>query len=63
VISFARRFDPQTIHTGPEKAATGRVNGLTASRWHTASVMMRLLVDDYLSEVAGPASPGADELR
>ena len=63
VISFAERFDPQTIHTDPAKAAEGPFGGLIASGWHTASLMMRLFVDNYLSAVASLASPGVDELR
>jgi acyl dehydratase len=63
VISFAERFDPQTIHTDPAKAAEGPFGGLIASGWHTAGLMMRLFVDNYLSAVASLASPGVDELR
>ena len=63
VIEFARRFDPQFIHTDPRAAADGPFGGLIASGWHTAAVMMRLFVDHYLSHVASMASPGIDELR
>lgn len=63
VLSFAKRFDPQSIHTDPVKAAEGPFGGLIASGWHTAGLMMRLFVDNYLSAVASLASPGVDELR
>jgi acyl dehydratase len=63
IIEFARRFDPQPIHIDPEAAARGPFAGLIASGWHTASVMMRLLADHYISHVAGMASPGVDEIR
>jgi acyl dehydratase len=63
IIEFARRFDPQFIHTDPRAAAAGPFGGLIASGWHTAGVMMRLFVDHYLSHVASMASPGIDELR
>jgi acyl dehydratase len=63
VIAFARRFDPQDIHTDPAAAANGPFGGLIASGWHTAGLMMRLYVDHYLSKVASLASPGIDELR
>ena len=33
------------------------------SGWHTASLVMRVLVDHYVSLVAGLSSPGIDELR
>ncbi len=63
VISFARRFDPQPFHMDPEAAAKSAFGGLIASGWHTAALMMRLLVDHYLSRVASLGSPGLDELR
>ena len=63
IIEFARRFDPQPIHTDPEFAARGPFGGLIASGWHTAGVMMRLLADHYISRVASMASPGVDEIR
>ena len=63
IIAFARQFDPQTMHVDPQKAKDGLFNGLIASGWHTAGLMMRLAVDHYLSSVASIASPGVDELR
>jgi acyl dehydratase len=63
VIGFASRFDPQTIHVDPAVAARGPFHGLIASGWHTASLMMRLFVDHYLSSGASLSSPGVDELR
>lgn len=62
-ITFARAFDPQPIHIDPVAAAQGPFGGLIASGWHTAALMMRLYVDNYLSSVASLASPGIDELR
>jgi acyl dehydratase len=63
ILDFARKFDPQPIHTDVEFAAQGPFGGLIASGWHTAGIMMRMLVDHYLSRVASLASPGLDELR
>ena len=63
IIEFARRYDPQRIHTDPEWARTGPFGGLIASGWHTAAIAMRLLVDQYLPTAASLASPGIDELR
>ena len=62
-VAFARAFDPQPIHIDPVAAAHGPFGGLIASGWHTAALMMRLFVDNYLSSVASLASPGVDELR
>jgi acyl dehydratase len=63
IIEFARRFDPQQMHVDPEAAARGRFGGLIASGWHTAAMMMRLIVDNFLPRAASLASPGIDELR
>ncbi|MGO9569210.1 MAG: MaoC family dehydratase [Desulfomonilaceae bacterium] len=63
IIEFARRFDPQSFHIDPEKAKQTAFGGLIASGWHTASLAMRLLVDNYVSKVASLGSPGVDEVR
>ena len=63
VLEFGRRFDPQDMHTDPEKAAAGPFGGLIASGWHTSALLMRLYADHYLSKVASLAMPGLDELR
>lgn len=63
IVEFARRYDPQGIHTDPEAAADGPFGGLIASGWQTAALMMRLFADNYLTAVASLASPGIDELR
>ena len=63
IIAFARRFDPQVFHTVPQAAKQTTYGGLIASGWHTASLMMRLFVDHYLSGIASLGSPGVDELR
>lgn len=63
IMEFARRYDPQSIHTDPDAAATGPFGGLIASGWQTAALMMRLFADNYLTSVASLASPGIDELR
>jgi acyl dehydratase len=56
IIAFGRRFDP-------EAAKSTIYTGLIASGWHTAALMMRLFVGNYLSHVASLGSPGVDELR
>ncbi len=63
VIAFAKLYDPQTFHIDPEAAKKSHFGGLVASGWHTAALMMRLLVDNVISSVASMGSPGVDELR
>ena len=63
VLAFARRYDPQPIHTDLDFAKNGPFNGLIASGAHTIAIMMRLYVTHYLSHAASLASPGLDDLR
>jgi acyl dehydratase len=63
IIAFGQDFDPQPFHVDPVQAATSPFGGVVASGWHTASLMMRLLVDHFLPGTAGLGSPGVDELR
>lgn len=63
IVEFARRYDPQTMHIDADAAAKGPFGGLIASGWHTAAMIMRLFVENYLSKVATLPSPGIDELR
>jgi acyl dehydratase len=62
IIAFARKFDPQTMHTDPVAAAAGPTGGLIASGWHTIGLMMRMYADNILPENGLPA-PGVDEVR
>ena len=63
IVAFAKEFDPQPFHVDPVAAAAGPFGGLIASGWHTAVLVMRLLVEQYLSEEASLGSAGLDELR
>ena len=63
IIAFAKEFDPQPFHVDLAAAAAGPFGGLIASGWHTAVLVMRLLVEQYLSEEASLGSAGLDELR
>jgi acyl dehydratase len=63
ILDFARQFDPQPFHADPQAAKKSVYGGLIASGWHTASLMMRLFVDHYLSPASSLGSPGVDELR
>ena len=63
VIEFAQRFDPQPFHIDHEAAAASHFGGIIASGFHTCSMMMRMLVDHYISAVSSMGSPGIDEVR
>jgi acyl dehydratase len=71
---FAVKYDPQAFHVDEAAAKKSGFGGLCASGWHTASAMMRLLVDYFDAQearakaagepflVSGP-SPGFDDLK
>jgi len=63
IVTFAKEFDPQPFHVDPVAAAAGPYGGLIASGWHTASAVMRVLVQDYLAAESSLGSAGLDELR
>ena len=42
---FASAWDPQRFHMDEAEAEASSFGALAASGWHTASAMMRLLVD------------------
>ena len=63
IIEFAQRYDPQPFHTDPQAAAGSVYGGLIASGWMTGGLMMRMLVDHFLSPLSSMGSPGLDELR
>jgi acyl dehydratase len=63
IISFARQFDPQPFHVDPVAAAEGPFGGLIASGWHTAGLVMRLIVENYVAAESSLGSVGLDELR
>ena len=63
IISFARQFDPQPFHVDPAAAVDGPFGGLIASGWHTAGLVMRLIVENYVAAESSLGSVGLDELR
>lgn len=63
IHAFATEFDPQPFHVDDAAAAVGPFGGTIASGWHTAALMMRLYVDNFISHDASLGGPGVDELR
>lgn len=64
IIEFATRFDPQPFHLDDDYAKTTHFGALCASGWHTASALMRMLVD-YGKEtgLVSLGSPGLQDLK
>ena len=63
IIAFAKEYDPQPFHVDPVAAADGPFGGLIASGWQTTSLMMRLLVEHFLSPETSLGAAGVDEIR
>jgi acyl dehydratase len=63
IIEFARKYDPQSFHTDPEAARAGPFRGLIASGFHTAAIMMRMMVEDFVDPRSALGSPGLRDLR
>jgi len=63
ILDFGRRYDPQPFHTDPNIGARSPYGGLIASGWHICAVMMRMLVDELISQPASLGSPGMDQIR
>ena len=63
IVDFARRYDPQPFHIDPDAAAAGPYGGIIASGWQTASLVMRQLVECFISEERGLGAAGIDEIR
>lgn len=63
IKEFAAAFDPQPMHLDEEAARHTIVGGLCASGWHTCAMMMRLIVDGFMSDSSSLGSPGVEEIR
>jgi acyl dehydratase len=63
IRSFATRYDPQPFHTDPEAAKRWPYGGLIASGWHTAAMMMRVIVDEFIDAETSLGSPGLGPLH
>lgn len=63
MIEFARRYDPQPIHIDEETARKSVFGGLIASGWFTVGLSTRLLVEEFMNDIAGMGGRGTDDLR
>ena len=57
MVAYSRKYDPQDMHINEEKAVQGPFNGLIANGFYTASLMMRFLARNYLSNASSLGSP------
>ncbi len=62
IIAFARQFDPQVFHLDESAAHATMTEGLVASGWHTAAMLMRMSCDNFLNRSSSQGSPGIEEI-
>lgn len=62
IIEFAARYDPQPFHLDAEAAKESLFAGLAASGWHSAAMMMRLIVDSDFKPAGGIVGGGGELL-
>jgi acyl dehydratase len=63
IMEFARRYDPQPFHLDDAAAKATMFGGLAASGWHSAALLMRLIVESGPPLAGGVIGSGVDELR
>lgn len=60
IVEFAGKYDPQPFHLDPEAAKDSLFGGLAASGWHSAAMMMRLIVDSEFRPAGGIIGGGGE---
>lgn len=60
IIDFAKEFDPELSYLDTEESMP---EPLSASGWHSCSILMRMMCDGFILESAAMGAPGIDESR
>lgn len=63
IVTYAKRYDPQPMHTDPEIAAAGRFGTVIASGWQIAALSMQLFIESGGYGKTPVVGLGIDELR
>jgi acyl dehydratase len=63
IIAFASEFDPQPMHLSEEAGKASILGGLSASGWHTSSLLMRMMIDAFVLKSASEGAPGIDVMQ
>lgn len=63
IIEFASEFDAQPMHMDEEAGKASILGGLSASGWHTCSMLMRMMCDAFLLDSTSQGAPGVDRVR
>ncbi len=62
IIAFAALYDPQPFHLDEEAGRQSILGGLSASGWHTCSLMMRMFYDGVVKHSSSMGAPGVDRV-
>src|SRR5690348_2906499 len=63
IVALAKRFDAQPMHLDAQAALGGPLGGLSASGWHTVSIVNGLVVEANPTEGGPWLGLGVDELK
>jgi len=63
IITFAREFDPFPFHLDEAAAKASLLGGLASSGWQTGALSLRMLVDNFLSNIASCGGLGFRDLK
>ena len=63
ILEFAREFDPQPFHLDEAAASKSLLGGLSASGWHTAGLLMRMIATGFLNQAASQGAPGIRSVK
>jgi acyl dehydratase len=63
LLAFAGEFDPQDFHLDEVIANSSVLGGLSASGWHTSSILMRLICDALFLKIDALGSSAIEEMK
>lgn len=63
IIEFAKEFDPLPFHLDERAARRSLLGGLASSGWQTGALSLRMLVDQFLGQVASMGGLGFSDLK
>ena len=63
LIAFAEEFDPQPFHLDEDVANSSVLGGLSASGWHTSSILMRMICDALFLKLEAIGSSSIEEMK
>lgn len=63
IVAFAAQFDPQPMHLDEEAGRNSMLGGLSASGWHTSSIMMRMICDSFILNSSSMGAGSVEEVK